>query len=307
MSSHPDFKLNTGALLPAVGFGTWQASEEDTYKAVLAALEAGYRHIDTAAIYRNEGAVGRAINDSKVPRSEIFVTTKLWCTQHTTPEKALDQSLSRLGLEYVDLYLIHWPVMLRTEHAVDGNLLIIPVRPDGSRDVDVENWNFVKTWELMQELPQTGKTKAIGVSNFSINNLKEILRPELGLAVPSVNQIEIHPQLPQEELIKFCASEGIVVEAYSPLGSTGSPLLTDPEISAVAEKYQVQPAQVLINWGVSRGYVVLPKSVTPTRIESNFKHVNLTPEDVEKVSRIIDRIGGKRYVDPNWKPFEAFV
>ncbi|SCU79151.1 LANO_0A05248g1_1 [Lachancea nothofagi CBS 11611] len=307
MSSFPLFTLNTGATLPSVGLGTWQSSDEDAYKAVLAALDCGYRHIDTAAIYRNEEPVGRAIRDSKVPRSELFVTTKLWCTQQREPEAALDASLKRLGLDYVDLYLMHWPVCLNVDNVKDDNYLVIPTKADGSRDVDIEGWNFVKTWEHMQKLPQTGKTKAIGVSNFSINNLKEILKPELGFTVPAANQIEIHPQLAQDELIDFCKSKGIVVEAYSPLGSSSSTLLSDPEIAEVADKYKVEPAQVLINWGVARGYCVLPKSTNPKRIESNFKSFNLSSEDTQRVSEITKKLGVKRYVDPNWKPFKAFV
>ncbi|SCU80681.1 LADA_0B08944g1_1 [Lachancea dasiensis] len=307
MSAFPKFKLNTGSSIPSIGLGTWKASEEDTYHAVLSALENGYRHIDTAAFYKNEPAVGKAINDSPVAREDIFVTTKLWCTQHKDPKGALKESLQRLGLSYVDMYLMHWPVMLKTDKITDGNYLVMPLNASGGRDTDVENWHFVKTWELMQDIPDSGLAKAIGVSNFSINNLKEILKPELGLVVPAANQIEIHPQLPQDELIDFCKTHGILVEAYSPLGSTSSPLLSALAVVEVAKKYNVEPAQVLINWGVSRGYCVLPKSVTPTRIVSNFRKVDLSAEDLQKISDVHKTLGGKRYLDADWGAFIPFV
>ncbi|SCU94196.1 LAME_0F06524g1_1 [Lachancea meyersii CBS 8951] len=307
MSSQTVLKLNTGATIPAVGLGTWDSSDEEAYNSVIAALKTGYRHIDTAAMYRNEVPVGKAINESGVPRSEIFVTTKLWSTQHRNPEAALNASLERMGLDYVDLYLMHWPVALKTDAIKDGNFLTVPETFDGKRSVDLDDWDFVKTWELMQKLVQSGKVKAIGVSNFSINNLKDILKPELKFIVPAVNQIEIHPQLPQEELIEFCHSKGIVVEAYCPLGSSKSSLLSDPEISKIAEKYQAEPAQVLINWGIARGYCVLPKSSNPKRIESNFKTFTLSPEDTQAISAFHEKYGVHRYVDPNWGEFKAFV
>ncbi|CEP63445.1 uncharacterized protein LALA0_S08e02630g [Lachancea lanzarotensis] len=307
MSTFPTLTLNTGAKLPAVGLGTWQSPDQEAYNAVATALKLGYRHIDGAAIYRNEVPVGKAIRDSGIPRSEIFVTTKLWGTQHREPEKALDASLQRLGLDYVDLYLVHWPVALKTNNLKDGDLLTIPVKDDGNRDVDLEGWDYVKTWELVQKLVETGKTKAVGVSNFSINNLKAILKPELKFVVPAANQIEVHPQLPQDELIEFCNAHGIVVEAYCPLGSTTSTLLSDPDLLKIASKYSVEPAQVLINWGVARGYSVLPKSVNPKRIESNFKAIKLSPEDIQAISDLHKKVGTHRYVDPKWGSFEAFA
>ncbi|EHN00195.1 Gcy1p [Saccharomyces cerevisiae x Saccharomyces kudriavzevii VIN7] len=228
--------LNTGAQIPQVGLGTWQSKDNDAYKSVLAALTDGYRHIDTAAIYRNEDQVGQAIRDSGVPREKIFVTTKLWCSQHHEPAKALDQSLRRLGLDYVDLYLMHWPVRLDPDYIKDGNILSVPTKQDGSRAVDITNWNFIKTWELMQELPKTGKAKAVGVSNFSINNLKDLLASKGNKLTPAANQVEIHPLLPQNELIDFCRGKGIMIEGYSPLGSTDAPLLKEPVILEIAKK-----------------------------------------------------------------------
>lgn len=302
----PSFKLNTGALLPAIGLGTWKSSEEDAYTAVLSALNAGYKHIDTAAIYRNERAVGKAIRDSGIPRDELFITTKLWSTQHRDPKAALDGSLERLGLDYVDLYLIHYPVAFKTDRIEDGNPFCFPLLPNGKRDLDIVDWDFVKTWRLVQHLPESGKCKAVGVSNFSINNLKTLLESDEKFAVPAVNQVEIHPQLPQTELIDFCKSKDIVVEAYSPLGSTGSQMLTDDTLQKIAEKYDAQPAQILINWGISRGYCVLPKSVTPKRIEANARIIDIKKEDLLKVTNLIDILGPKRYLEPDWSPFPIF-
>ncbi|SCU77647.1 LAMI_0A01860g1_1 [Lachancea mirantina] len=300
----PYFTLNTGAKIPAVGLGTFEAGDGDVYPAVMEALKVGYRHIDAAAIYRNEKSVGKAIRDSGVPREELFVTTKLWCTQHKEPEKALDQSLERLGLDYVDLYLIHWPVALKTTSIKDGNMLTVPLR-DGARDVDVD-WNFVRTWELVQELPATGKTKAVGVSNFSINHLKELLASPGNKLTPAANQVEIHPLLPQQELIDFGKKHGIVTEAYSPLGHNGAPLLKNATVQEVAAKYNTGPAQILISWAVKRGYVVLPKSITPARVKSNFELVDLSAEDVQKLLDIAKNEGEKRFINPDWSGFKVF-
>ncbi|KAH7580574.1 Glycerol 2-dehydrogenase (NADP(+)) [Nakaseomyces glabratus] len=299
-------KLNTGAHIPVIGLGTWQSSENEGYNATLEALKAGYRHIDTAAIYKNEEEIGRAIRDSNIPRDELFVTTKLWGTQHRNPTEALDQSLKRLGLDYVDLYLMHWPVALKTDLIKDGNLLQIPEREDGSRDVDLEDWNFVKTWELMQELPKE-KARAIGVSNFSINNLKELLNSKGNKVVPAANQIEIHPLLPQDELINFCKEKGIVLEAYSPLGSTDAPILKEEEITEIAKKNGVNAGQLVISWHAQRGYVVLPKSVKPERIHGNQETFKLSDEDFATLSNYAKKHGERRVVSPNWGPFKPFV
>lgn len=301
-----DLKLNTGDLLPAIGLGTWLSSDEDAYNAVKTAIAAGYRHIDTASIYGNEAAVGRAIRDSGVPREELWVTTKLFSTQQRNPKGALEDSLKRLGLDYVDLYLVHWPVAMKTERITDGNDFTFPLLPNGKRDLDIEDWNFVKTWKLMQKLPESGKSRNVGVSNFSINNLKEILDSDEKLLVPAVNQIEIHPQLPQTELIDFCKSKGIVVEAYSPLGSSSSAMLTHASLLELAKKYDAQPANILINWGISRGYCVLPKSVNADRIKSNFKLLDISDEDLKSVTSLINDVGPKRYVKPDWDPFPMF-
>lgn len=299
--------LNTGAAIPQIGLGTWRATEGDEgYNAVIAALKAGYRHIDTAAIYQNEVPVGKAIRESGVPREEIFVTTKLWGTQHTEPLKGLEDSLERLGLDYVDLYLMHWPVCLNQRTITDGNMLSIPKLPTGKRDVNIETWNFVKTWELMQELPKD-KARAIGVSNFSINNLKDVLNSPGNTIVPAVNQVEMHPLLPQEDLVQWCNGKGIHIEAYSPLGSANAPILSEPTILEIAKKLNVTPAQVVISWHVQRGYIVLPKSVTPSRIESNLLTFTLPKEDFETVMNLSKVKGEMRVGHPDWDPFVPFV
>jgi glycerol 2-dehydrogenase (NADP+) len=296
-------KLNTGMFIPQIGLGTWLSTEEEGYQAVLEALKLGYRHIDTAAIYKNEGPVGKAIKDSGIPRDEIFVTTKLWGTQQREPLTALEQSLERLGLDYVDLYLMHWPVPL--EEPTEGEVITVPVNEDGSRAIDLD-WDFIKTWELMQELPETGKAKAVGVSNFSVKNLEELKASDKIHLKPAANQVECHPLLPQTELINYCQSQGIVLEAYSPLGTSNSPFFKDEHLLSIAEKYDASVAQVLINWGISRGIVLLPKSVNKNRIASNLKTIDLKPEDAEEVSKMYEKYGEKRLVAPNWGKFPIF-
>lgn len=310
-NSNATIKLSTGALIPQLGLGTWRSTDEEAYNAVLHALKAGYRHIDSAAIYKNEGPVGKAIRDSGIPREDIFVTTKLWGTQHRDPKFALELSLKRLGLDYVDLYLIHWPVAFKADgFTTDEQFLSIPENPDGTRALDWNQedpeagWNFKKTWELVQDLPTTGLTKAVGVSNFSVNNLKAL--EAAGLKTPSVNQVELHPLLPQNELIKYTKEKGIVIEAYSPLGSQDSPLFTNKTLKVIADSYGVSNAQVLINWALKRGYVVLPKSVNPARVEENFKVFGLKQEDFDKVTNLVNEVGEKRLIVPNWSPFPTF-
>ncbi|SCU78496.1 LADA_0A05908g1_1 [Lachancea dasiensis] len=294
-------QLHTGATIPLLGFGTWRSTEEDGYNAVLAALRAGYRHIDTAAVYGNEAAVGRAIRDSNIPREELFVTTKLWNTQQREPAKALEQSLTRLGLKYVDLYLMHWPLPLKTERIEGDNLFSVPTKENGEPDVDTA-WDYIQTWKLMLDLPSTGLTRAVGVSNCSVKQLQTLI--DVSKKVPVANQVEIHPLLPQDELYEFCHKHKILLEAYSPLGSQGSPLVEEPVVKEIAEKYSIDPAQVLISWNIHRGIAVLPKSVTPSRIESNFKTVDLTEDDVSKLNQIHKEKGESRINDPDWFSFE---
>lgn len=281
------FKLNTGAKIPAVGLGTWQSAPGDVYHATVAALKNGYRHIDTAAIYGNEEDVGRGIKDSGVPREEIFVTTKLWNTEHKNVEQALDISLKKLGLDYVDLYLIHWPVST-----------------DKTTNAPFPDYDFVDAYKELQKIyKNTDKVKAIGVSNFTLKKLEKLLTSEGVDVIPAANQIEAHPLLTQPDLYNFLQEKGIILEAYSPLGSTGSPLFKYKAVQEIAEKNQVEPAQVLISWAVQRKTVVLPKSVTESRIISNLKTFVLSDEDFETLNKISLTEGEVRTCDP---PFNSF-
>ncbi|KAJ8098010.1 NADP-dependent oxidoreductase domain-containing protein [Lipomyces tetrasporus] len=294
MTTGRTFTLNTGAVIPALGLGTWQSGANEVYEAVLVALKAGYRHIDTAYVYGNEAEVGKAIIDSGIPREDIFLTTKLWGTYHTDPEANLDISLKKLGLDYVDLYLVHWPSPLNPK----GNHPLFPTLPDGSRD-RVKGWDFVKTWELVQKLPATGKTKAVGVSNFSTVNLEKLLTAPTTKIVPAVNQVELHPYLPQHKLLAYAKAKGIHITAYSPLGSTNAPLQQEPAVQEIAARLGKSPTQVLISWAISRGTSVIPKSVTSERIIANFDDFVLDDKDIAAVDAISNTTA-KRLVNPNW-------
>ncbi|KAK6458151.1 aldo/keto reductase [Scheffersomyces xylosifermentans] len=296
------FKLNNGETIPAVGLGTWQASADDVYKAVIFALKTGYRHIDSALAYGNEKPVGRAIRDSGIPRKEIFVTTKLAPIDALDPVGALDQSLKNLGLDYVDLYLMHWPVCLNKANKSHPG---IPTLPNGKRDI-VFDRDFTQTYADMQKLVEAGKAKSIGVSNFSIKNLKKLFSSPDYKITPTTNQVEIHPYLPQTDLLKFCREHDILLEAFSPLGSSNSPLLKDETILKIAEKNKVSPATILISWAVWRGTVVLPKSVSESRIESNFNIIDLSDEDGEELNNLHKVKGIKRFVSPNWDPIDVY-
>lgn len=238
----PRVTLNDGNSVPQVGLGVWQTPAEETVRAVSAALQAGYRHIDTAAAYRNEAETGRGLVDSGVPREDVFLVTKLWNSDqgYDSTLAAFDASLERLGVDYLDLYLIHWPVPA--------------------------NNAYVDTFKAFAHLRDQGRIRSIGVSNFAPEHL-DVLIDATGI-VPAVNQIELHPLLPQHELREVHAKLGIATEAWSPLGQ-GS-LLTDPVIAGIAERHGKTPAQVLIRWHIHLGNIVIPKSVNPERIVSNF-------------------------------------
>jgi 2,5-diketo-D-gluconate reductase A len=271
MANAPSIPLNsTGQItndlaIPQLGFGVFQVPPEDTAQAVGTALEAGYRSIDTAAAYRNEAGVGDAIRASGLPRGELFVTTKLWNSDqgYDSALRAFDASMARLGLERLDLYLIHWPV------------------PD--RDT------YVDTWRALAKLQADGRVQAIGVSNFQESHLRRLF-DETGV-VPAVNQVELHPHLQQGALRAFHAEHGIVTEAWSPLAQGA--LLSDETVTGLAAKYAKSPAQIVLRWHLQLGNVVIPKSVTPSRIAENIDvfDFELADDDLAAIGEL-DR--GKR-------------
>lgn len=239
----PSLTLNNGVEMPQLGFGVWQVPDDEATRAVATALEAGYRSVDTAAIYENETGTGRAIAESGIPREELFVTTKLWNSEqgHDTTLRAFDASLDKLGLDYVDLYLIHWPVPAKDA--------------------------YVDTFRAFEKIYADGRAKAIGVSNFLPEHLERLIGETS--VVPAVNQIELHPHLQQRTSREAHARHGIATEAWSPLGQ-GRGLLEVPAIVAVAQKHGRTPAQVVLRWHLQTGNVVIPKSVTPSRIRENI-------------------------------------
>jgi 2,5-diketo-D-gluconate reductase A len=257
----PSLALNTGDPIPQLGYGVFQVDPDETVSPVLTALEAGYRSIDTAAAYRNEEGVGQAIREAGVPREELFVTTKLWNSdQGFEPAlEAFDQSLERLGLDHVDLYLIHWPM------------------PKVDR--------FMDSWKALEQIHADGRAKAIGVSNFRVADLQRVL--DEGDIVPAVNQIELHPLLQQAELRAFHEQHGILTEAWSPIGQGGD-LLDDATIGAIAEAHGKTPAQAVLRWHIQLGNVVIPKSVTPERIRSNIDvfDFELTADEMDRIATL---------------------
>jgi 2,5-diketo-D-gluconate reductase A len=261
LTHQPHVRLNNGASIPQLGFGVFQVPEARAAASVTRAFEAGYRHVDTAAMYRNERAVGQAIADSGLPRKDIWVTTKLNNDAHGYDEAltAFEESRARLGLDYVDLYLIHWPL------------------PAQDR--------YVETWRAFIKLQKDGLSRAIGVSNFQPSHLRRII-DETGV-VPAVNQIELHPYLTQDALRKFDAQHDIATEAWSPLARGGA-LLRDPAITAFAEKYGKTPAQIVVRWHLQLGNIVIPKSVTPARIVENIDvfDFELADDDVDSIAAL---------------------
>jgi len=283
--------LNTGDKIPLVGLGTWQSKPNEVKKAVEAALRAGYRHIDTALAYGNEAEVGEGIRASGVPRGEIWVTTKLDNPWHKRVGEGIDSSLASLGLDYVDLYLMHWPSS--TDPA------------DPSLKTHYADWDFRNTWDEMQKLPATGKVRNIGVSNFGIQNLEKLFAHPGFKTVPAVNQIELHPNNPSPKLVDYCKQKGIHVTGYSCLGSTNSPLHRDPVLKEICERTGKPSGQVLCKWGLQKGWSVIPKSVTESRIIENFDldGWDLPDEDVQKLSSLKDRF---KVCGDAWLPVKVF-
>jgi 2,5-diketo-D-gluconate reductase A len=254
----PAIPLRAGSTtveIPQLGFGVWQVSDDEATVAVAEALRVGYRHVDTARIYENETGTGRAVEESGIPRGEVFVTSKLWPSDYTREEAhvAFDATMRRLGLEVLDLFLLHWPAPGRGQ--------------------------FVEAWKTLVELRADGRVRAVGVSNFTPAYLRR-LAEETG-EYPCINQIELHPYLQQRDLRAFHAEHDIVTEAWSPLAS-GKKVLADPAVGRVAAKHGITPAQAILGWHLTLGNVVIPKSVTPSRIAENFAAgaVRLDGEDL---------------------------
>ncbi|GGR98991.1 oxidoreductase [Streptomyces aureoverticillatus] len=261
MSKVPPIILNNGIEMPQLGFGVWQVPDDEAEQAVATALESGYRSIDTAAVYENEEGTGKAIAKSGIAREKLFVTTKLWNSEqgYDSTLRAFDTSLDKLGLDYVDLYLIHWPMPAKGV--------------------------YVDTYKAFEKILADGRAKSIGVSNFLPEHLERLI--DATSVIPAVNQIELHPHLQQRASREYHAQQGITTEAWSPLGQ-GKGLLEVPAIVAIAQKHGRTPAQIVLRWHIQLGNVVIPKSVTPSRIKENIDvfGFELDPEDMAAISAL---------------------
>jgi len=296
-------RFKDGDEMPALGLGTWKAGPGEVGDAIRTAVEVGYRHVDCAAIYGNEAEVGAALADAGVARGELWITSKLWNDSHR-PEHvrpALEKTLTDLRLDFLDLYLVHWPVALK-------NGTLIPESADDFESLD--DVPLAETWAAMEDVAEAGLCKHIGVSNFSVKKVGALLdgvrRP------PEVNQVELHPYLQQPDLVGFCRERGVHVTGYSPLGSPDRPdelkasdepvLLDDPVIARIAERRDATPAQVLLAWALERGTAVIPKSVNRTRQAENLEAAELKLHDGD-VSEIDALDRGRRYVSGDiWTP-----
>ena len=276
MATVPSVKLNNGIEMPSLGFGVFQIAPEEVMGPVRTALETGYRLIDTAWGYRNEEGVGRAVRESGVPREQLFITTKLTNAEHGYDRalRAFDASLAKLGMDYVDLYLIHWPVPM----------------------ADL----YVETWRAFEKLYADGRARSIGVSNFTIAHLQRLI-DETG-TVPAVNQVELHPRLAQPALREFHALHGVVTEAWAPIGQ-GKGLLEDPSIKGMATRYGKSPAQVVLRWHLQVGTIAIPKSVTPARVRENLDvfDFELSAVDVLQLSEL----GPEQRIGPDPDTFDG--
>jgi 2,5-diketo-D-gluconate reductase A len=272
VSQVPDLPLNSGQTIPQLGFGVFQIDPAETAEAVGRAFEVGYRHIDTAEMYRNEKGVGEAVRASGLDRGEVFITSKLSNAAHRPDDarRAFDNTLEALGMDYVDLFLIHWP---------------LPMLYDG---------DFVSTWRVMEEFYRDGRARSVGVSNFQVPHLRRLAAETE--VVPAVNQIEVHPYFGNEEVRAYGAEHGILTEAWSPIAQGG--VLKDPTITAIADRVGKTAAQVTLRWHIQRGDIIFPKSTTPSRIQENFElfDFELTDDDMTAITALDKgedgRIGG---------------
>ncbi len=283
-----ELTFKNGDILPDIGLGTWLSKPNEVYNAVIEAIKCGYRHFDCAYIYGNEKEIGQAFQfafkNFLVNREELFITSKLWNSDHSTErvQLAIKKSLNKLQLDYLDLYLIHWPIAFKPGHeqALSKEDLASP-----------EEFPLEKTWGAMAELQKKDFTRHIGVSNFNIPKINKLIE-NTGI-VPEVNQVELHPYFQQKQLLEYCQNEHILVTAYSPLGSrhlvkTDTGIQYEPSVKEIAEKHNCTETQILLAWGINRGTSVIPKSVTPERISNNYKakYVALDDDDMKKLEKL---------------------
>ncbi len=299
--------FENGDKMPALGLGTWKSEKGDVYKAVRSAIEIGYRHIDCAPIYGNEQEIGDAINDAikarEVSREELWITSKLWNNAHgkSQVKPALQATLSDLQLDYLDLYLIHWPVAIKDD-------LLFPAKAEDL--IGLQTIPISETWEGMTKVKKSGLAKHIGVSNFSLKKLKDLVA-DSG-EKPEVNQIEMHPYLQQPEMLAFCKNEGINLTAYSPLGSSDRPndikkakepsLFENPALNNIALAKNCNVAQVLLAWAVNRGTSVIPKSINPMHQQQNFLSTHYNFNELQQL--VLDNLDKNyRFIDGSfWTP-----
>ena len=281
MSTVPNLTLNDGTQIPQLGFGVFQIAPNETAAAVRTALEIGYRHIDTAEMYQNEKGVGDGIRDSGIDRGEVYVTSKLNNGFHKPDDarRAFDGTIEALGFDYVDLFLIHWP---------------LPGLYDG---------DFISTWKALEEFKNDGRARSIGVSNFQIHHLEQLARDTE--TVPAVNQIEVHPYFANDELREYGTDHSILTEAWSPIAQGA--VLGDPAIGAIAQRLGKSPAQVTLRWHIERGDIVFPKSVNPERIKENLEifDFELSDEDIDAITALDKGEAGRQGPNPdnfNWIP-----
>ncbi|MCV7175171.1 aldo/keto reductase [Mycolicibacterium sphagni] len=275
MSTVPNLTLNDGTHIPQLGFGVFQIDPNETAAAVRTALELGYRHIDTAEMYQNEKGVGEGVRDFGIDRGEVYITSKLNNGFHKPDDarRAFDATIDALGFDYVDLFLIHWP---------------LPTLYDG---------DFVSTWKTLEEFKNDGRARSIGVSNFQIHHLEQLARD--AETVPAVNQIEVHPYFANDALREYGTDHSILTEAWSPIAQGA--VLGDPVIGAIAEKIGKSPAQVVLRWHVERGDIVFPKSVTPERIKENIEifDFELSDDDIDAITALDKGEAGRRGPNPD--------